>query len=215
MANGSGSAQIVKRADVLVATCAGAGHHDLADATFKCVVIDEATQAKEISTLIPLVKGAECVVLAGDPKQLPPTVMATGPEAAELQQCAFFYSCLVLSTRSCVLWLTAEHGSCANRRSVLTALLLLMPCLGDVDRKQWLPGHRATAPWLLDKHALFTCFVVLARHAAAMLSAVLVILLAGVAGPCRSATPVAGCYAQRSRASHLSLQASCIKVPAK
>ncbi len=31
-------------------------------------------QATEPATLVPLTKGAQCVVLAGDPKQLPPTV---------------------------------------------------------------------------------------------------------------------------------------------
>lgn len=35
-------------------------------------------QATEPSTLIPLIRGAECVVMAGDPKQLPPTVISQG-----------------------------------------------------------------------------------------------------------------------------------------
>ena len=59
---------------VVCCTCTGAGAPALA-ATFRMVIIDEATQATEASTLIPLVKGAECVVLAGDPQQLPPTVI--------------------------------------------------------------------------------------------------------------------------------------------
>jgi regulator of nonsense transcripts 1 len=44
--------------------------------TFRAVVIDEATQATEPATLVPLVRGAQMAVLAGDPRQLPPTVVS-------------------------------------------------------------------------------------------------------------------------------------------
>ena len=40
---------------VIVATCAGAGGSELKDRSYRMVVIDEATQATEPSTLIPLV----------------------------------------------------------------------------------------------------------------------------------------------------------------
>jgi hypothetical protein len=33
-------------------------------------------QATEPATLIPLTRGAQCVVMAGDPRQLPPTVVS-------------------------------------------------------------------------------------------------------------------------------------------
>lgn len=49
---------------------------------FRMVILDEATQCTEPSTVVPLVKGAECLVCAGDPQQLPPTVLsAQGVEA--------------------------------------------------------------------------------------------------------------------------------------
>jgi superfamily I DNA and/or RNA helicase len=41
--------------------------------TFPIVVIDEAAQATELATLIPLQYGCERCVLAGDPQQLPAT----------------------------------------------------------------------------------------------------------------------------------------------
>jgi hypothetical protein len=56
------------------ATCAAA-----ATATcrhFNVVVIDEATQATEPATLVPLMQGAQCAVMAGDPRQLPPTIIS-------------------------------------------------------------------------------------------------------------------------------------------
>lgn len=40
------------------------------------VVIDEATQATDPATLVALTKGAHCAVLAGDPLQLPPTILS-------------------------------------------------------------------------------------------------------------------------------------------
>jgi len=75
---------------VVAATCAGAGDEArLHNHIFRMVVIDEATQATEPSTLIPLVRGAESVVMAGDPKQLPPTVISRGAEKAGLQVTVF------------------------------------------------------------------------------------------------------------------------------
>eukprot|EP00850_Spirogloea_muscicola_P000714 SM000002S05794 [mRNA] locus=s2:2220492:2226275:- [translate_table: standard] len=74
-------AQIVKsildRADMVVATCVGAGDPVLTGRRFATCVIDEAAQATEPSALIALVaSGASSVVLVGDPRQLPPTVLS-------------------------------------------------------------------------------------------------------------------------------------------
>lgn len=43
---------------------------------FNVVVIDEATQATEPATLVPLTQGAQCAIMAGDPCQLPPTIIS-------------------------------------------------------------------------------------------------------------------------------------------
>ncbi|MBK9034038.1 MAG: AAA family ATPase [Myxococcales bacterium] len=59
---------------VLLATCAGADHHALGDRTFPLVIIDEATQAPDPLALVALARGARAI-LAGDPHQLPPTVV--------------------------------------------------------------------------------------------------------------------------------------------
>ena len=75
---------------MVAATCAGAGDESrLNKQLFRLVVIDEATQATEPSTLIPLMRGAESVVMAGDPRQLPPTVISRGAEEAGLQVTLF------------------------------------------------------------------------------------------------------------------------------
>ncbi len=67
-------AHVVGGAPVLLATCTGADSRALADATFATVVIDEATQAPDPLALIAMARGAR-VILAGDPHQLPPTVI--------------------------------------------------------------------------------------------------------------------------------------------
>lgn len=65
---------IVSRAAVVCATAAGADAALLPDDPFDVVVLDEATQAVDPVALVALARGRR-VVMAGDPCQLPPTVI--------------------------------------------------------------------------------------------------------------------------------------------
>jgi hypothetical protein len=65
---------LLARAQVVCATCTGADHHALRARLFDTVIIDEATQAADPLALVAMAKGKR-VVLAGDPHQLPPTVV--------------------------------------------------------------------------------------------------------------------------------------------
>ena len=67
--------QILDAAEVVLSTCVGAGSKLLSKRIFGTVIIDEATQASEPESLIPLVHGAEQVILVGDHRQLGPVVM--------------------------------------------------------------------------------------------------------------------------------------------
>ena len=66
------SRAVIMSAEVCVTTCLGAGSKVLADVRFEQVLMDEAAQACETATLIPLAKGAVEVVMVGDPCQLGP-----------------------------------------------------------------------------------------------------------------------------------------------
>jgi len=66
---------IFAQADVICATNAMVGSDVMQARTFDLVVIDEASQQIEPSTLLPLFR-APLAVLAGDHKQLPPTVVS-------------------------------------------------------------------------------------------------------------------------------------------
>ncbi|KAG9137620.1 hypothetical protein Leryth_011364 [Lithospermum erythrorhizon] len=99
---------ILKEAEVVVTTLSGCGgdlygvcsesfsSHKFSSSTesslFDAVVIDEAAQALEPATLIPLQllksKGTRCVMV-GDPKQLPATVLST-TASKYLFQCSMF-----------------------------------------------------------------------------------------------------------------------------
>ncbi|RMG08929.1 MAG: AAA family ATPase [Planctomycetota bacterium] len=70
---------ILAGAQVVCATAAGADAELLGDERFDLVVVDEATQAPDPVLLVAL-RRAERAVLAGDPRQLPPTVV--DPQAA-------------------------------------------------------------------------------------------------------------------------------------
>lgn len=67
---------ILNEADVVCSTLSGAGHDTLAQHDFEMLIIDEAAQAIELSSLIPLKYNSARCVLVGDPQQLPPTVLS-------------------------------------------------------------------------------------------------------------------------------------------
>lgn len=58
--------EILRGADVICTTCATAFDRRLRTIKFRQVLIDEATQAIEPVTLVPILKGARHVVLVGD-----------------------------------------------------------------------------------------------------------------------------------------------------
>uniref|UniRef100_A0A0G4FXY1 DNA2/NAM7 helicase-like C-terminal domain-containing protein n=1 Tax=Chromera velia CCMP2878 TaxID=1169474 RepID=A0A0G4FXY1_9ALVE len=80
--------KVIRSAEVICATCAASGEPALLnclarfDLRFELLLIDEATQASELSTWVPLSVAAqsEHVCLIGDQMQLPPTVIGVGVE---------------------------------------------------------------------------------------------------------------------------------------
>lgn len=60
----------------MACTCSKSGDDILSGFNFRMVIVDEASQCTEPSILVPLSKGVECLILAGDPQQLPPTVIS-------------------------------------------------------------------------------------------------------------------------------------------
>ncbi|MHC1611476.1 MAG: IGHMBP2 family helicase [Candidatus Methanospirareceae archaeon] len=66
--------RVIKSAEVICATNSTAGSEILKDVEFDFAVIDEATQSTEPSSLIAVLK-AKRFIMAGDHKQLPPTIL--------------------------------------------------------------------------------------------------------------------------------------------
>jgi superfamily I DNA and/or RNA helicase len=69
--------QMIKRSDTVFTTCSGAGIGLLRSEQFSIVIVDEASQQTEPSSLIPLVKGCSQAILVGDHVQLRPTINQT------------------------------------------------------------------------------------------------------------------------------------------
>ncbi|GAA5844189.1 hypothetical protein JCM9279_001721 [Rhodotorula babjevae] len=71
--------KILSEADVICSTLSGAGHDYMSQLPFdfETVIIDEAAQSVELSSLIPLKYGCTRCILVGDPLQLPPTVISS------------------------------------------------------------------------------------------------------------------------------------------
>ncbi len=66
---------LLETAEVICTTNSTAGSELLGEYDFDLIVIDEATQSTEPASLIPFIKGDK-VVLIGDHKQLPPTILS-------------------------------------------------------------------------------------------------------------------------------------------
>ncbi|KAI9460661.1 AAA domain-containing protein [Boletus coccyginus] len=66
---------VLSESQIVLATCHSAGGRQLRDHTFDVVIIDEATQALEAVCWVPIFKGRK-LILAGDPMQLPPTILS-------------------------------------------------------------------------------------------------------------------------------------------
>ncbi|KAJ9114628.1 hypothetical protein QFC22_005501 [Naganishia vaughanmartiniae] len=78
-------AKVVKNvmagAQVVLSTCHGAGSRQVNNMNFDVCIIDEATQAMEAVCWIPILKSKK-LILAGDPLQLPPTILSANQKAA-------------------------------------------------------------------------------------------------------------------------------------
>ncbi|KAI0670379.1 P-loop containing nucleoside triphosphate hydrolase protein [Trametes maxima] len=66
---------VLKDSQVVLATCHSSGGRQLRSQNFDVVIIDEATQALEPVCWVPIFK-AQKFILAGDPMQLPPTIIS-------------------------------------------------------------------------------------------------------------------------------------------
>jgi ATP-dependent RNA/DNA helicase IGHMBP2 len=79
---------LVDGAEVVLATTTGAADERLFERSFDRVVVDEAAQALEAACWIPLQRGRR-LVLAGDHKQLPPTIQSAEAAAGGLARTMF------------------------------------------------------------------------------------------------------------------------------
>ncbi|KAG5520119.1 hypothetical protein PMAC_001195 [Pneumocystis sp. 'macacae'] len=69
---------ILTKSDVICTTLSASGYEFFGNLSFdfSTVIIDEAAQCIELSTIIPLRYGCKLCILVGDPNQLPPTVFS-------------------------------------------------------------------------------------------------------------------------------------------
>ncbi|KAF6751163.1 P-loop containing nucleoside triphosphate hydrolase protein [Ephemerocybe angulata] len=78
---------VLSESQVVVATCHSAGGRQLRNQDFDVVIIDEATQAIEAVCWVPIFK-AKKLILAGDPLQLPPTILSLDKDRKKKEKVA-------------------------------------------------------------------------------------------------------------------------------
>lgn len=101
-------AKLMRRARVVCATAGGVGAVRLGDEKFDLVLLDEATQAPDPVALEAIRRGA-VVVLAGDPQQLPPTVITQDEEAMAGLTSTLFERCSARWPQKATMMLTTQY----------------------------------------------------------------------------------------------------------
>ncbi|CAL9729224.1 helicase Sen1p [Monosporozyma unispora] len=83
--------QVLAGSDIICSTLSGSAHDVLATLgiTFDTVIIDEACQCTELSSIIPLRYGCQRCIMVGDPNQLPPTVLSGAASNYKYNQSLF------------------------------------------------------------------------------------------------------------------------------
>lgn len=100
--------EVIRTAKVHLATLHGSGGRELSGRNWDVVIIDEASQALEAQTWIPLIY-AKKVILAGDHLQLPPTVKSSGKGKTSLLETTLFDRMIAKYGSKCMKMLTVQY----------------------------------------------------------------------------------------------------------
>lgn len=80
---------IIAGAQIVCATLSTSGRKMIRENWFQSIIIDEAAQAVEISTIIPLTDRTRRCIMVGDPNQLPATVLSKEAKNMQYEQSLF------------------------------------------------------------------------------------------------------------------------------
>ncbi len=131
-------AEVLDRAEVVLATLTSLDGRALEGRRFGLAAVDEATQALEPATYLALLR-AERAVLAGDPLQLPPTVLSPAAQRDGLGVSLFERLAAAFGDEARVT-LAEQHRM--NER--------IMAFPSKMLYQGWLRAHPAVASWAVD-----------------------------------------------------------------
>jgi predicted DNA helicase len=134
-------AEVLDRAQVVLATLTSLDARALAGRRFGLALVDEATQALEPATYLALLR-ADRAVLAGDPLQLPPTVLS--PAAQQGLGISLFERLVEVSGGAACVTLLEQHRM--NER--------IMAFPSETLYQGRLRAHPAVARWAIDEAPL-------------------------------------------------------------
>eukprot|EP01071_Lankesteria_metandrocarpae_P011531 Lankesteria_metandrocarpae@DN5451_c1_g1_i10.p1 len=80
---------VLGAANIIFTTLSGSASKSLCGLPFSCVIVDEASQAVELSTIVPLQAGIKNMILIGDQKQLPATVLSNAARKVDYDRSLF------------------------------------------------------------------------------------------------------------------------------
>ncbi|GMF29867.1 unnamed protein product [Phytophthora lilii] len=127
---------ILSKASIIACTLSKAGSGDFSELKhgFDALIIDEAAQAVELSTLVPIRERVARVVLVGDPKQLPATVKSVVAAKARYNRSLFER--------------IAESGVAP---SMLRVQYRMHPFLRDFPSKRFYAGMLTDGPSVMER----------------------------------------------------------------